>query len=349
MPLKLIKLYGVWHYEGTLLPGDRLRGSTRTANKEIAAQIAAKIEAEYWQRHLHGPQAVLTFPQAVAHYLAAGKGQTKNDQLYLKRIIKYWAEYARKHHRASEMKVKDMNPGLIRQSAVDIHPKDSGATRNRQVLTPTLAIVNHCAELGHCNFMRIKRFEFEEEIKAPVTLPWLDTFCAYAVTPMIRALAVYMFSTGRRISDAKRLDWPEIDFQNLKIKIHKTKNKKQQFAHVTNRLLVELANLPRDRKPFWLSETTLRIQWDKTIEVAAKEVPGFARLTFHCCRHGATTKLLHEKIDVVTVGKLVGMTPQQVVKTYGHAQTDTTLTDTLFDTPQTRDDASLNKIKGLLE
>ncbi len=346
MPLKLIKLYGIWHYDGTLLPGDRLRGTTRTASKEIAAQITARVEAEYWQRHLNGPQAVLTFPQAVAHYLAAGRVQSKRDHLYLTRIIRYWAEHARKA-KVSEMKVKDMTSGLIRQSAVDIHPQDSGATRNRQVLTPTRAIINHCAELGLCNFVRIKGFEFEEEIKAPITLPWLDTFSAYAVTPMVRALGVYMFSTGRRISDAKRLDWPDIDFQNRKVRIHTTKNKKQQFAHIPPRLLVELANLPRDKKPFWAPESTLRRQWDKTIEAAAKDVPGFARLTFHSCRHGATTKLMHDKIDVVTVGKLVGMTPQQVMKTYGHAQNDPALTDTLFDTPQSRGDAALNKNKGL--
>src|SRR5262245_12915212 len=131
MPLKLFKRDGNWHYRGTVA-GNRLRGSTKTASKEIAAQIAAKIEAEHWQHHINGPQTVLTFPQAVATYLTAGKGQSKRERLYLERIVRYWGD----------RKVKEITAGAIKQSAIDIHPNDSAATRNRQVITLTKAIIN---------------------------------------------------------------------------------------------------------------------------------------------------------------------------------------------------------------
>jgi hypothetical protein len=50
---------------------------------------------------------------------------------------------------------------------------------------------------------------------------------------------------------------------------------------------------------------------------------------------------------VVTVGKLVGMTAEQVMRTYGHAKDDPTLTDKLFDTELTQPKAATNKIKDL--
>lgn len=340
MPLKIYRPKGskIWYYTGTI-SGNRLRASTGTTDRKVAARIASQIEHGEWERHLDGPKKqVLMFPQAVAIYLRA-HDLNKRQMRYIERIEDYWKNTA----------VEDMTDGAILQSAIDLHPKNSGATRNRQVLTPTQAIINHCAKLKHCAPILLERFAFEQEIKAPVTLEWLETFCTYAVHPMVRALAVYMFGSGCRWSDAERLDWPEIDFVNRRILIKKTKAKRQRFAYMTQRMLVELANLPRDKKPFWRSETWFRMKWDETVEIAAAAVPGFTRLTFHSCRHGATTKLLHEGIDVVTVGKLVGMSPQQVLKTYGHAQNDPTLTETLFGENLTNENAAPKKIKGLDE
>ena len=339
MPLKLKKRDGVWHYEGTLLPGDRLRGSTRTANKEIAAQIAAKVESDYWQCHLYGEKEVLTFPQAVAHYLAAGKGQTKNEQLYLARIIRYWSDRARKTKK-KETLIRDMTAGAIMQSAIDIHPNDSGATRNRQVITPTQAVINHCAEMELCSPIRIRRFKFERKIKKPIMVDWLDTFCAHA-RPVTAALATFMFATACRISEARRLEWEDINFKDRSILIQKTKAKKARLPHMPQRLFVALANLPRDGKrgvrPFAWSETRLRIFWDEDIEKAAQAVPGFERLTFHSCRHGFATKLLRDGIDPKTAADLAGMTIGVFLETYAHEIKDARLTDAIFDTPLTRD------------
>ena len=63
MSLKLYKRKGsdVWHYRGTIT-GHRLRGSTRTANREIAARVASEIENKHWKRHLDGPQDLPDIP-----------------------------------------------------------------------------------------------------------------------------------------------------------------------------------------------------------------------------------------------------------------------------------------------
>jgi integrase len=335
MPVKIYKRKGseIYSYRGRAA-GHRLRGSTGTTDKVRAQRIAAKKEAEQWDSHLDGPEAVLTFPQAVDLYLKAGK-----PEKYLAKLEDYW----------KDAKVKDMTRGGIKQSAIEIYPGATGATWNRQVITPTQAIINHSASLEKCSPIKIERFEFEQQIKQPVSLQWLDTLCAHA-RPVIAALGTLMFATGCRISDARRLDWPEIDFQRRMVAFRKTKAKKQRFANMPPRLLVALANLPRDRKPFgYASESALRRWWDDDIKITAEAVPDFDRLTFHCCRHGATTALLHDGQDVVTVGKLVGMSAQQVLRTYGHAKDDPTLTNRLFDTELTQAPRAKSKIKDLKE
>jgi integrase len=330
MPIKLYRRGAVWHYRGTVA-GHRLRGSTGTANKELAARIASEIETRHHKRHLDGPQEVLTFPQAVALYLKADKSDK-----YLGKIEDYW----------KNAKVKAMTAGAIRQSAIDLYPGCSGATWNRQVVTPTQAVINHCAQLELCSFIRIKRFDFEETTKTPVDRDWLDTFLMYA-RPAIKALVLVMFGTACRFCEAHRLDWPDLDFKRRTIKIKDTKTRKQRTAHMPQPLLVALANLPRDKAPFHRSESTLRRQWDADVATAAQAVPGFERLTFHCCRHGFATDMLRKGVDAKTAASLGGWDDIALfMETYAHAMQDTTLTDKLFGTPETHEEGAHQQNQG---
>lgn len=327
MPLKLFKRFKkdgsfVWHYRGDVA-GDYLRGTTGTADKKDAARIMSTRQHEHLNRHLDGPQDSLTFPQAVALYLKAGKSDK-----YLDKIEDHW----------KDAKVKTMTPGAIRQSAIDLYPGRSGATWNRQVITPTQAVINHCAELEKCPPIRIKRFKFERKIKQPVTVEWLDAFCAHADKRM-SALATFMFATACRISEARRLQWSDIDFQQRTILVRKTKNKKERKPSMPPRLLVALANLGRDEAPFGAPESTLRRAWDAVIAKAAETDKEFQRLTFHSCRHGFATKLLRDNIDPKTAAGLGGWDSVSLfLETYAHAMKNARLTDEIFRTPTAREE-----------
>jgi integrase len=320
MPIKIFRRPGslIYNYRGTVA-GRRLRGTTGTTDKARAERIAAQKENEQWQYNLDGPQAVLTFAKAALMYRAAGK-----ETRFLPRVEDYWKDTL----------IKDIKPGAIRQMALDLYPGCTAATINRQV--PAQAVINHAAELELCPIIRVKRFKEEKHIKKPVTLAWLDTFCTYA-EPHIAALATVMFGTGCRISEAMRLKWADIDFQNRTIHIRQTKNKKQRLPHMPPRLVVALANLPRDREPFDRPRTTLRWQWDRALDRAVEAVLGFDRLTFHSCRHGFATKLLRDGIDPKTAASLGGWDSITLfMETYAHAIQDPRLTETLFDTSLTR-------------
>jgi integrase len=332
MPLKVYRRKGskIYSYRGTAA-GRRLRGTTGTTDKARAERIASEKDAAVWKGHLDGPGAVLTFAKAALLYKAAGK-----ELKYLPKIAAYWKDTL----------VKDIKAGAIKQMAIEIYPKASPQTRNRQGITPCQSVINHCAELEMCAPIRVTRFEFEKKIKQPVSLQWLDTFCSHA-RPVISALATFMFATACRISEARRLDWPHINFQERAILIVKTKNKSQRLPHMPARLLVALANLPRDAKPFGTPESTLRRWWDQDIEATAKAAPGFNRLTFHSCRHGFITKLLNEGMDVVTIGKLGGVSPELILATYGHALNNPKLANKVFDPDLTQPAEAPKEINGL--
>ena len=340
MPLRIFrrkirgKLSKIWSYEGTVA-GDLLRGSTGTADKGLAHRVASEIENRRLKRHLDGPEKeVLTFPQAVELYYKAHPiphpetNASKRTKRYINKIEDYWKDKA----------VSDMTAGAIRQSAIDLYPGMSGATLNRQVITPTQAIINHCAELELCPPIRIRRFKFEAKVKKPVTLEWLTTFCEYA-QPIIKALVLQMFATAERFCEAHAAEWTDYDFQQRTILVRDTKTGQESFAHMPSPLLVALANLPRDKKPFLYSESELRRRWDEDIERTAKAVPGFERLTFHCCRHGFATKLLRDGVDPKTAAALGRWKSVALfIETYAHAIQNPQLTERLFDARLTRED-----------
>lgn len=321
MPLKIYQRGKTYHYRGTVA-GRRLRGSTGAANKETAARIAAEIEAREWKRGTDGPQAVLTFADAAVLYRGAGKSTR-----FLERIEDYWKDTL----------VKEINAGAIRQSALTLYPKAANATRNRQVIVPTQAIINHAAEAELCSPVRVKRFKVEAKIKDPATEEWVRAFVKHA-NPHIGGACLFMYATGCRISEALAVRWKDIDLKARTALIRQTKQSNERKAHLPPELVVHLANMPRfkDRNPFlYVAPTSAQNAWNKAIRLA-----GIKRLTPHSCRHGFATGLLKANVDVVTVSKLGGWkTPKHVFQTYGHATDDPTLTERLFGTNLTQADS----------
>lgn len=319
MSLTLYKRGGVWHYRGTVA-GRRLRGSTGTSVKEHAEQKAASIEARQWKSHIAGPEAVLTFAQAAMLYRAAGKSTR-----FLAKIEDHWKDCL----------VKDITAGAIRQSALVLYPKAGGATRNRQVIVPTQAVINNAAESDLCKKLSVKRFPFVKKVKKPATWEWVQEFMAACNSPRLAGLACFMFLTGARISEAVDLEWRDLDLTERTALIRESKIGSERLAHLPPPLIVALANIEKvEGRPVfgWPSRSTPQKLWETTVERA-----GIEPLSPHSCRHGFATALLRQGVDVVTIAKLGGWkTPQHVFQTYGHANEDRTLTDKIVGTNLTQ-------------
>lgn len=308
MPLKVYKRGEVYWFSGTVA-GERIRRSAGTASKEIAQQIANREEARAWKRDLHGPEAVLTFADAAVLYRRAGKSER-----FLGRVEDYWKDTL----------VKDITPGAIRQGALEVYPKAGPATRNRQFIVPTQSIVNHSAQLEHCPFIRVKRYKVKKQEKTPATWQWVQKFSA-ANKPHIGALAMFMFLTGARISEALGVTWKDIDMHKRTVVIRQGKlGGDERTAHLPDPLFVALTKLPRDKPPF---RYTARHGMDRVWKVACARAR-VAVLMPHALRHGFATAMLHAGYDPVTVAEHGGWkSARHVFETYGHANKDKTITD----------------------
>lgn len=328
MSLKLFRRSGIWHYRGTIGPPERrarLRGSTKTSDKAAAERQITEIESQYWKGYFDGPAAILTFKVAAQKYLAAGKSGRFLDPV-------------KKH--LGETLVKDIKPSTIQTMANELYGHCKNTTKNRMGITPACSVINFMAKSELCSPIRVEHFEDDGDSKDPATMEWVRALReAPTTSEVIGTYALFMFLTGCRPSEALAID-PDRDLdlkaatctiRNTKVRgVHKGRRK----AHLPEVLVAALANMPKEkgRPLFWYRHYN-DIQWPW--HQAAKRA-GIQRLTPHCCRHGCATELLRRGVDVVTVGWLIDMTPEMVLKTYGHALKDATLTNRLIDAPLTR-------------
>jgi len=313
MPLKIYRRNGslIYSYRGTVSKR-RLRGSTGTSVKERAERIAAEVEDRAWKRHLDGPGAVLTFAQVAIKYRAAGK-----PTRFLNNVEDYWKDTL----------VRNITPGAIRDAALVLYPNATAATRNRQAIVPIQAVINHAAESEMCPRIRVKRFKIETKSKIPATLEWVEAFMAAAEQPHLAGLALFMFLTGARVSEALSVQWHDIDFKAKTVLIRQTKLGNERRAHLPQSLILRIANIPHanshDRVFWYRTRNDCLKTWRRTAGRAK-----IAALSFHSCRHGFATALLQAGVDPVTVAKLGGWkSVRHLFETYGHAKDDATITD----------------------
>lgn len=326
MPLKLRKRGEIWHYTGTVA-GRRLRGSTKTSQRAEAEKEANRVESKWLNRDRFGIADTLTFAQAAIEYR-----KSRPTPRYLELVEDHW----------KDTPVKDITRGLLKRAAIDLLPNGSGAYRNRAVIVPTLAVINHAAELDMCPPMRAKRFPEPKRTKEPATWEWIEAFMAHA-SPHLGALACFMFLTGARISEALGVNWRDVDLTNGRVRITMGKiGGEERTARLPLPLVAALANLPGEREPEnqvfpYAAHDSVRKPWNAAVERA-----GIKMVTPHGCRHGFATGLMHAGVDPVTVAKRGGWkSPAQLFKTYGHAMDDETVTDKLIGKPQAHDQNGL--------
>jgi integrase len=227
--LRLYPRGKTWWVSGTI-DGIRYRESTGHTAKAKAEQWAARREIELDTETVFGPASILTFGAAVNAYVEAGK-----DQRFLLPLVEEWGRKL----------VKDIHPGDVIDLANRLYPHAGAATKNRQVITPVVAIIRHAAYRGKAAPILVQRFETKRIItRKTATWEWMAQFAASA-KPKLVALALFLAGTAARIGDALSLEWSDVDLDAGTALLRDTKNGEDRL--VTRLPLVREAwrGLPR--------------------------------------------------------------------------------------------------------
>ena len=305
---------GIWQIIGTV-GGQRIRESAKTCDRKAAQSAAKAIEREYWERRAAGKAEVIMFEEAVASYENAGGDTRFTDALAL--------------HFAGTP-VRDILPGHVQDAARALYPTAKPATQNRQGITPASAILNHAAERGWCNIIRVKRFPEERVTRIAADREWLDAFMAEA-EPEIAALALFGFTTGARISEALSLKWEDVEGRNAYIR--RTKNGMGRVCILSREVSLRLAALvPVNGRVFRYASR----RWVYTKWQAACERAGIPYIRPHQAgRHAFATEMIVRKgVDPMTTAKLGGWASTRMLDRYAHPEGLEEVVDRVFETPK---------------
>ena len=311
MPLTVKRRGRIWWMRGTVA-GRRIHESTRTDNETIAQQIAAKREAELWESHLYGAERVVTMAQAIVKYIEAG-----GERRFLGPILDAWGT----------RRLSSIRPGHVRDLAKKLYPNAIASTRNRQVITPVVAIINCAAERGLAKPIKVKRFPEAKPKRRAVDREWIDAFRDAARIPYLRALALFMFTTSARISESVELEPDDIDLHRRVAYTIDTKNGDPHEYHLTTEMVVELANLkPRNGRVFgYKSRQSVYGPWGTACKRAGIEyIP-----PHQAGRHTFATELITRRgVDAATVGRLGNWKSLRLLlETYAHPIDDASVVD----------------------
>lgn len=307
----------IWHYSFTV-DGVRHRGSSKTSDKRLAEDIAAKHETRVRRAAVHGEEAVLTFTDAVGIYLDAGK-----DGRFLAPLLKTFGKRL----------VSSISGPEVRKVAKEIYPTAVPATLNRQVVTPMRAVINHAADAKKAQPITIKRFKEERTMRPAGTSQWVEAFEKKALEldmPETAALVRFMFETATRVSEACRLTWDEVNLQMGFAYLAKTKTVPRK-VFLTRSMVVALANI-RSKHPRLVFAAANRSTVQKRVDKVIKEA-GLVRLTSHeFGRHGfATEMIVRNDVDVATTADHGGWKSRRLLmETYVEGDADRAVIDRVF-------------------
>jgi integrase len=147
-----------------------------------------------------------------------------------------------------------------------------------------------------------------------------------ACSDTLRPIIVVALNTGMRRAEILNLKWNQIDFEDRKIRVEKTKSGKVRFVPVNNNLFYVLKSLRAEsgQSPFvFLSPKTGKPYLDmKTGFKGACKRAGISDLRFHDLRHTFASRLVEKNVDIETVKELLGHHSITITQRYTHSSDD---------------------------
>lgn len=312
MALKLIKINGSknWYVRGTVC-GRQVYESTGLDSERLANAYKVNLESQLQDAHAFGKKESILFSEAAAKYVKAG-----GSARYLKPVAT-----ALSVRPIETLKQEDLD-----SLAVDMLPTQSNATRDRQVYTPFIAVMNYAAENEYCPYRKWRRPKKQDPVRKTRFATLREVEALYKAAPRhIRPLIVLLAYTGLRMGEAIKLEWKDIDLEKRWLIVRKSKTGKQRGVPL-HKAVVRVLDTIGPKLP----HVIVNDRWEpyspllkggstaKRAKKVAYEKAGVAPLTWHDFRHTCATWLMMAGISREMRQDMLGHSRQAVHDTYVH-------------------------------
>ncbi len=168
------------------------------------------------------------------------------------------------------------------------------------------------------NPSRIKRINGE-------TLEMLMQAASHCAPPLFTQILKIALETGMRRSELMGLEWQDVDLENRRVHLHKTKNSLPRRIPLTKDAVAIFKSIPKTHpdKIFPVSLCWLRRYFEKTRATAKQSWSGdginpFKDLKLHDCRHEALSRLSDAGLNVIELAHISGHRVLSMLQVYTH-------------------------------
>lgn len=321
MPLKVLRRpkSPYWYLRGTVR-GIRIDESTGTDKRAIAEEIRIKREAEILNESVHGRRAAVTFAEAALSYIqTGGRNKSGGEKRFLNPVIKHFGT----------LPLAKIDLEAIERGAAKLFPLAKPATRNRQFITPAVAVLRHAAERKWCDVLIVRRPKSGDGVVRWIAPDEAERLIDAAADHM-KSLMVAMLYTGARIGELLWLDWKNVDLVRNHLSIPKLKNGEARGIPLHPRVVAALANLQHregevfrtdDGKPYKrpksIKDTSAGTRIATAFKAACRRA-GIKDFRVHDCRHTWATWHYIANRNMGALMKLGGWKSEKMVLRYAH-------------------------------
>jgi len=328
-----VKLYqrknGIWYLDYTL-NGKRIRKSLKTNLKEVAKAKEAEIRLEIDRQNLKLDPEVISIREYFADYKRSAKQRlSPNSYKRYYSVFDNFVKFSKQKglRLLSEVKTKHVEEYILSRKE-----KDKVAPKTANV---ELTALSGAFEHGiHLNYLRynpakgIKRFPKRARRKPKFfSKEELKSILESERRPIYRAIWEFLANTGLRKGELEHLEWDDIDFENREIRIRpkadwETKTKDSRNVPMNSRafeILKELRNSTKREKSVFVNSVGNPFKPD---DLYSKLKPLLKDLgidgNVHTFRHTFASHLVMSRVDLATVGQLLGHKDISTTMIYAH-------------------------------
>lgn len=200
--------------------GKRVEVSTRSTDKEYAQKYRAQLEVKLLADQ--GLATIGTYGEA-AHIYLEKRRQSGINKHELQMHLNIVGEIGRRT-------LNDITQADIDRVADKLYPKAMASSKNRAVVVPIASVLHYAARSGHCQWLRIRKFKEAKPQTRAVSKDTAKLIIAATAKQknnahLKKALLLWLFKHGNRISEVLSIKGEDINFENSTFEIYISKTK----------------------------------------------------------------------------------------------------------------------------
>ncbi|WP_439257092.1 tyrosine-type recombinase/integrase [Lonepinella sp. BR2271] len=319
--------YGIWQIDLTTPFGERLRCSSKTADKKLAQELHDKLKHEAWQVAKLNKKPERTVEQALIRFLEAAENQ-KDLETKIQHA-KYWRA-ALGQRLISSLTSDDIYNKIPTHNA-STGRKLSPATQNRY-RTSIMRALNLARQAGWIDAIPYVRKNSEPKKRVRwITQEEANRLLDCLSLPWMREVCTFALWTGARMTEILTMTWDKIDFsRQLAIVTSDIAKSGRARALPLNR---EVINFLRQKETKRISAYVFHRGKGKLITDIDREdfkrALALAEITdfrFHDLRHTWASWHVQNGTPLMVLKELGGWETIEMVQKYAHLNAEHLLT-----------------------